>query len=90
MVAKYGKASPLVIMYHLLCPAIFVIPNRSNPESSGENFDCIFKLENEDYIIDNLLGEDSERGFRDFGLFEYPGFDNYNAEVEEPRARSKR
>ena len=42
-------------------------------------------MDEEDYrLIDNLVGENGERGVRNLDSLEYLGFDNYNEEVEEP------
>lgn len=35
-------------------------------------------------VIDNLVGENGERGIRNLESLNYLGFDNYNEEVEEP------
>ncbi|KAM7215757.1 1,5-anhydro-D-fructose reductase [Rhypophila decipiens] len=56
-----------------------------SPERIRENFDCIFDMAVEDFNeIDNLVGENGERGVRNFDSLEYLGFDNYNEETEEP------
>ncbi|KAM7208212.1 1,5-anhydro-D-fructose reductase [Naviculisporaceae sp. PSN 640] len=56
-----------------------------NPERIRENFDCIFDMNEQDFKeIDNLVGENGERGVRNFDSLEYLGFDNYNEDIEEP------
>lgn len=50
-----------------------------------ENFDCIFDMADEDFeLIDNVMGENGEKGVRNLDSLEYLGFDNYNEEFEEP------
>jgi len=82
---KYGKTPAQVILCHLLLRGISVIPKSNNEQRIIENFDCIFDMDEEDYrLIDNLVGENGERGVRNLDSLEYLGFDNYNEEVEEP------
>lgn len=85
MATKYGKTPAQVILCHLLLRGISVIPKSNNEQRIIENFDCIFDMDEEDYrLIDNLVGENGERGVRNLDSLEYLGFDNYNEEVEEP------
>jgi len=82
---KYGKTPAQVILCHLLLRGISVIPKSNNEQRIIENFDCIFDMDEEDYrLLDNLVGENGERGVRNLDSLEYLGFDNYNEEVEEP------
>lgn len=85
MATKYGKTPAQVILCHLLLRGISVIPKSNNEQRIIENFDCIFDMNEEDYrLLDNLVGENGERGVRNLDSLEYLGFDNYNEEVEEP------
>lgn len=85
MATKYGKTPAQVILCHLLLRGISVIPKSNNEQRIIENFDCIFDMDEEDYrLLDNLVGENGERGVRNLDSLEYLGFDNYNEEVEEP------
>lgn len=62
-----------------------MIPKSNNPERIAQNFDCIFEMNDEDFrLIDNLVGENGERGVRNLESLDYLGFDNYNEDVEEP------
>lgn len=62
-----------------------MIPKSNTEKRLVENFDCIFDLSQEDFIaIDKLMGENGERGIRNFNSLEYLGFDNYNEQSEEP------
>ncbi|KAK4208114.1 1,5-anhydro-D-fructose reductase [Rhypophila decipiens] len=82
---KYGRTPAQVFLCHLLLRGISVIPKSNSPERILENFDCIFDMAEENFDeIDNLVGENGERGVRNFDSLEYLGFDNYNEEVEEP------
>lgn len=82
---KYGRTPAQVILCHLLLRGISVIPKSNSPGRIRENFDCIFDMDGEDFKeIDNLVGENGERGVRNFDSLDYLGFDNYNEEVEEP------
>ncbi|KAK0666748.1 1,5-anhydro-D-fructose reductase [Cercophora samala] len=82
---KYGKTPAQVILCHLLLRGISVIPKSNSEKRIVENFDCIFDMSEADFkAIDNLVGENGERGVRNFNSLEYLGFDNYNEEFEEP------
>ncbi|KAI1408638.1 NADP-dependent oxidoreductase domain-containing protein [Hypoxylon sp. FL1857] len=82
---KYSKTPAQVILCHLLCRGISVIPKSNTEKRIIENFDCIFDLADEDFnLIDQLMGRNGERGIRNFNSLEYLGFDNYNEEFEEP------
>lgn len=82
---KYSKTPAQVILYHLLCRGISVIPKSNTEQRLIENFECIFDLSEEDFnVIDKLMGQNGERGVRNFNSLEYLGFDNYNEEFEEP------
>jgi diketogulonate reductase-like aldo/keto reductase len=73
------------MLCYLLCRGISVIPKSNSPERITENFDCIFDLADEDFkTIDNLVGENGERGVRNLETLRYLGFDNYNEDTEEP------
>lgn len=62
-----------------------MIPKSNNEKRIKENFDCIFDLAEEDFRrIDNVMGENGERGVRNLDSLNYLGFDNYNEEIEEP------
>ena len=64
---------------------VSVIPKSNNLKRIGENFDCLFDLDPEDFtIIDNLMGERGERGVRNLETRDYLGFDNFNEVIEEP------
>lgn len=74
-----------MILCHLLCRGISVIPKSNTESRIRENFDCIFDMADEDFaLIDNLMGNDGEHGVRNLNSLEYLGFDNYNEEYEEP------
>ncbi|KAI0875126.1 NADP-dependent oxidoreductase domain-containing protein [Hypoxylon argillaceum] len=82
---KYSKTPAQVILCHLLCRGISVIPKSNSRERLKQNYDCIFDMEESDFtLIDNLMGEDGKRGVRNFNSLEYLGFDNYNEDNEEP------
>lgn len=82
---KYSKTPAQVILCHLLCRGISVIPKSNSRERIKQNYDCIFDMEESDFtLIDNLMGEDGKRGVRNFNSLEYLGFDNYNEDNEEP------
>ncbi|KAH9907806.1 NADP-dependent oxidoreductase domain-containing protein [Xylariomycetidae sp. FL2044] len=82
---KYSKTPAQVILCHLLCRGISVIPKSNSEERIMQNFDCIFDMEEDDFhLIDNIMGEHGEKGVRNFNSLDYLGFDNYNEELEEP------
>ncbi|KAK8034526.1 NADP-dependent oxidoreductase domain-containing protein [Apiospora rasikravindrae] len=82
---KYDRTPAQVILCYLLCRGISVIPKSNNEKRILENFNCRFELEEGDFhLLDSLVGENGERGVRNFNSLEYLGFDNYNEEVEEP------
>jgi diketogulonate reductase-like aldo/keto reductase len=83
---KYSRTPAQIILCYLLCRGISVIPKSNNPKRLAENFDCRFDLTQDDFdVLDNLVGENGERGVRNFNSLEYLGFDNnYNEEMEEP------
>ncbi|KEZ46407.1 1,5-anhydro-D-fructose reductase [Scedosporium apiospermum] len=82
---KYSRTAAQIILCYLLCRGISVIPKSNNPKRLAENFDSRFDLAQDDFdVLDNLVGENGERGVRNFNSLEYLGFDNYNEEVEEP------
>ena len=85
MAKKYSRTPAQIILCHLLCRGISVIPKSNNDKRILENFDCVFDLADEDFkLIDNLMGENGERGVRNFDPEEYLGFDNYDEKVERP------
>ena len=62
-----------------------MIPKSNDVERIAENYDCLFELDDADFVtIDNLMGEKGERGVRNLETKEYLGFDNFNEEIEEP------
>lgn len=82
---KYSKTPAQVILCQLLLRGLSVIPKSNSTSRIEENFDCIFEMAEEDFVlIDNLMGEQGERGVRNLESLDYLGFDNYNEEVEEP------
>jgi len=82
---KYSRTAAQIILCYLLCRGISVIPKSNNPKRLAENFGSRFDLAQDDFdVLDNLVGENGERGVRNFNSLEYLGFDNYNEEVEEP------
>ncbi|EHK17685.1 uncharacterized protein TRIVIDRAFT_160860 [Trichoderma virens Gv29-8] len=82
---KYSKTPAQVILCYLLCRGISVIPKSNDPTRIVQNFDCIFEIDEKDFhSIDNIMGENGERGIRNLESLAYVGFDNYNEELEEP------
>lgn len=64
---------------------VSVIPKSNNVQRISENFDCLFDLDTADFtLVDNLMGENGERGVRNLETRDYLGFDNFNEDVEEP------
>ncbi|KAH6693582.1 NADP-dependent oxidoreductase domain-containing protein [Plectosphaerella plurivora] len=82
---KYSKTPAQVILCQLLLRGLSVIPKNNNPARIQDNFDYIFDMAEEDFVlIDNLMGEQGERGVRNLETLDYLGFHNYNEEIEEP------
>ena len=62
-----------------------VIPKSNNTQRISDNFNCLFDLDAADFtVIDDLMGENGERGIRNLETRGYLGFDNFNEEGEEP------
>ncbi|KAH8807650.1 NADP-dependent oxidoreductase domain-containing protein [Xylogone sp. PMI_703] len=82
---KYNKTPAQIILYHTLSRGISVIPKTNNPSRIAENWDVLFELEEEDFMmIDNLMGEQGERGVRNLEMKDYLGFDVFSEERDEP------
>ena len=85
MATKYHKTPAQVILCFMISRGVSVIPKSNNLSRISENFDCLFDLHPADFtIIDNLMGENGERGVRNLETRDYLGFDNFNEEIEEP------
>lgn len=85
MSEKYKKTPAQIILSHLIHRGVSVIPKSNSRDRIAENFDCLFEMEEEDNkVLENLVGMNGERGVRNLETKEYLGFDNYSEDCEEP------
>ena len=86
MLAKKYKRTPAqVILCFMISRGVSVIPKSNDPARIEANFDCVFLLDQADFVaIDNVLGSPTEIGTRNLETRDYLGFDNFNEEAEEP------
>lgn len=85
LATKYNKTPAQMILCHTLLRGLSVIPKTNSPTRIAENWDVIFKMEEEDFMtIDDLMGKRGELGVRNLEMKDYLGFDVFSEEEDLP------